>query len=1020
MLFFVRITFSICCCLTAIVSGNFADIDRGSFSDGHRDRNDFSEIRGKCSDMEDGGRICELGDRCLIRICPDTGIESETHMEQLTAICNENFHQELSANRQTNNRIESATNKRLLTIGGCTKKSPTASRNKALPQINQRSNEMNSSRARNTTSEQDKSRAWSNDSLTYKSAEDFGLRFLDIPMGDELKIRDLHFQDEHLLFQTFSSLMGYLFPLEFPLDLLRDSIKNNQPFHLLFFQIIKLEIVLVSWIIFWAIVTLSLPIGVAIALCTPNRGRRFSNDYSNGSLDGRQRWMERSLACLLHALLLLILFPVVLVLAGNEQIAKSISRAPISTIYDDISTFIRNTHMQMSFVTTSSTDIAIEAIRKDLEDIDALLGASFQQELSTEIGIDVALVELEDLKSAAAKAASIVSELLIDCDSAVQAGNVLQEELQEISRQLKVLQQQCGPKDRPLCNTVQFFSFDLSLPMKNLTQNDRILQLGRFNTEKSLNTSIETGRKTFLAIPDQIALELTPYVTDIKTILGKRRSDVYKATHDLDILARELSEETSSGQRTVSAFMEDIIKWDLWRWLAILGIMVIVSLTWGLLICGAPCGCGLTSKTIPLLLSGVGLSCCVSFILWCLGTTALILGGHGKTLICRPLYDPPNYRILGDLLDDNGVLYPRYGLLHTLETRNSTIFMSDVLRKCQRDNTAYRTFHLKHHFNLDAILNYKNWKDLRDIFDDMTLSKINIELFSTELESNLQNLVTSTSMNLSVYRNEISSPLTTRDLSLLADQLNTIARQLTDPVTTRKFDNMAFSMRRISHNELQKLNEIRGRVLYKVTALEVLLPPLNRRANQSLSHLKTVRLFLDNRALQIGQRTRRQFLNRIENYLSDLYRHVASTTTKEIGKCRPLWEIFHAIRFFTCELIADPLNGIAVCCYFLIFLFIAITPIVLKLIDYYRQHQEENILTSISRRRSTNEVLIEDEATWATPLTNSPDNQEAHSTSWISPPIRVNEQHTIPSPPRLPNISSRVHESRSNSPRSWI
>lgn len=61
--------------------------------------------------------------------------------------------------------------------------------------------------------------------------------------------------------------------------------------------------------------------------------------------------------------------PVILILASNEQISRSISKAPISAsvIYDDINTFIRNSHMQISFVTTSSTDITIEAIRRELE-----------------------------------------------------------------------------------------------------------------------------------------------------------------------------------------------------------------------------------------------------------------------------------------------------------------------------------------------------------------------------------------------------------------------------------------------------------------------------------------------------------------------------------------------------------------------------------------------------------------------------------------------------------------------------
>lgn len=54
---------------------------------------------------------------------------------------------------------------------------------------------------------------------------------------------------------------------------------------------------------------------------------------------------------------------------ANEQISKQMSNSITSTniIFEDVNTFIRNTHMQMSFVATSSTDITVEQVRKDLE-----------------------------------------------------------------------------------------------------------------------------------------------------------------------------------------------------------------------------------------------------------------------------------------------------------------------------------------------------------------------------------------------------------------------------------------------------------------------------------------------------------------------------------------------------------------------------------------------------------------------------------------------------------------------------
>lgn len=107
---------------------------------------------------------------------------------------------------------------------------------------------------------------------------------------------------------------------------------------------------------------------------------------------------------------------------------------------------------------------------------------------------------------------------------------------------------------------------------------------------------------------------------------------------------------------------------------------MLIFFVWGLLMCGAPCGCDPTAKTIPFLLTGLGLTCALSLILWTFGTVAFILGGHGETLICQPLYDQPKYTVLGDLLNAGGILYQDEGLFNHLLKGNVSLQMDIVLR----------------------------------------------------------------------------------------------------------------------------------------------------------------------------------------------------------------------------------------------------------------------------------------------------------------------------------------------------
>lgn len=53
-------------------------------------------------------------------------------------------------------------------------------------------------------------------------------------------------------------------------------------------------------------------------------------------------------------------------------------------------------------------------------------------------------------------------------------------------------------------------------------------------------------------------------------------------------------------------------------------------------------------------------------------------------------------------------------------------------------------------------------------------------------------------------------------------------------------------------------------------------------------------------------KSRAQFVSRLEGHLEGLRNYTVGKITKEIGKCGPLWEIFHSARFSVCKLVVDP------------------------------------------------------------------------------------------------------------------
>ncbi|RZB40692.1 Prominin domain containing protein, partial [Asbolus verrucosus] len=310
------------------------------------------------------------------------------------------------------------------------------------------------------------------ENITKISARISGLEFLDVPKGDEMRIHNLRLEEQYLLFEVFSSLMGYLQLGEFPTDVTYD-VQN---------YLLKTEIAVLVWILLWTILALSVPFVLAIHLCYSNNSiRRLNEDTSDASADFREKCVERTLGFLLHFFLLLLLAPIASIFVANEQISRQMSRseAVANIIFEDLNTFVRNTHMQMFFVATSSTDATVEAIGKDLEDVEKLLGSSFQEELARETGIDIAFDALDELRlgmsvvlsicryygvffAANGEVTSLVANLLHECDLASAAAKLLGERLKEVSRQLTIARQQCRREDRALCYTLQYTGLEVT------------------------------------------------------------------------------------------------------------------------------------------------------------------------------------------------------------------------------------------------------------------------------------------------------------------------------------------------------------------------------------------------------------------------------------------------------------------------------------------------------------------------------------------------------------------------------
>ncbi|KAF4529635.1 hypothetical protein B566_EDAN011476, partial [Ephemera danica] len=174
---------------------------------------------------------------------------------------------------------------------------------------------------------------------------------------------------------------------------------------------------------------------------------------------------------------------------------------------------------------------------------------------------------------------------------------------------------------------------------------------------------------------------------------------------------------------------------------------------------------------------------------------------------------------------------------------------------------------------------------------------------------------------------KLSGHVTSRDLKSFAAQMEGVAGQIRDQTTSTRLESLVSRTRRLLANNVQPLEKQKDELVYQMTSLEVQLAPLQRQANQSLSHLKTIQYYISNEGSIIAQQD-----------------YVLESIRGPVAQCRPLWNAFLSVRQVTCDHITDPLNGIWLSLtWSLVMLLIAI-PITMALLGQYNRVNKSSLL----------------------------------------------------------------------------
>lgn len=295
-----------------------------------------------------------------------------------------------------------------------------------------------------------------------------------------------------------------------------------------------------------------------------------------------------------------------------------------------------------------------------------------------------------------------------------------------------------------------------------------------------------------------------------------------------------------------------------------------------------------------------------------------LLGGHGEVFICRPLYEEPEYIVIGRLFDSPGIIYnqpPANGIFaellmpteHNAKSFSNTS-LTNALGECQMNKSAYYTFKIDGLMDFKNTLNYENYPDVVRAVNDIRAHESSLTSLTQRIQFILNDLMHDSDVNFTTFRLEITQISPEKEMMNFIDQLQRVSLQINDVATASRMASLASNARRIQASVLHPLEILKNEIIFQLTALELQIEPWLFRIRDIQRNFNDSQEFLDKNSLEICANYSDNFRSRLKTNL-DLFRSEMIESLQSDFGCRSLFNVFDGLRLLTCKHIIEPING---------------------------------------------------------------------------------------------------------------
>ncbi|XP_065083969.1 prominin-1-A isoform X1 [Ochlerotatus camptorhynchus] len=813
---------------------------------------------------------------------------------------------------------------------------------------------------------------------------------------DAYIIPTLGLHEGTFVFSYLSTFLSYITPYDLPvvyciLELLRDAFHTRVSFLQLIMEALKVESGYICLIAIFFLISL-IPLCYTIAWgCS----KSVDEDINAGPtvdaiIQAEELSLEESLQCrrsflglMLQVIILLLIASVIAMFVTNEQIASAIDQTPmvVRSSLADAETFLKDTEQQISFVLLEGLATTVDRIRSDLNELDKLLGEPIQNHLSLFTGIEIIFESIMEISTSSNNLSRRIFLLQETLARAAKISYEAEYRLDELQIQLSVLQRQCTYRDRPLCDTLKIKNFEESGLIDKIRklQNDPVLaklmsmgEAGKNSTMKMLTQELTLARSIFRNYKTELKNTTAPSKENIENYLEDLGNATLLSTNTFSNTLNNLVMEVTKTANFSDSFFDYYREVGAIQWLTGLTATVSTLLVTFILLGALSCGCcHADNKAGITLVVGSIVICMASMALSGFAMVEMLLGAHGQVFICHPLYDEPNYTVLGKLIDKPGLIYPvepQNGIIDALlksadpnRTFSVNVPLAAAINECKRNKGTFSTFQLEGLLNVSSIMDYHSYPHLDHAIAELAATEIPFIGFTKQIQAILEDMLTDSDINLTAFRMDLTQISPDKDVITFIDQLQRVSAQIQDVATSSRMTTLGSRAKRLQVSLLAPLEQLRGDIVYHLTALEFQLSPWATQVNKSLIHLRNAQSYLDAEAAEICHNKSEQFRRRLKGHFDAYRNHTNVILSDKCASCRPLFEVFDAMRMLFCHHIMDPMNGLWFSSFLCLFLWAIATPVSLMMSTTYRrlemvsgklQHSNSNYYGNSSSTRS--------------------------------------------------------------------